>query len=973
LKRFFQNDCRYASDNIYNKQEQVIEELFELFTNSAISLGLTIVVDDIYRVDEPSLALLATLCSRLQHQKLLIVLSIECNGSQERRAAIELIQQVAHPIEITALTQDNCRELFSSIFGDIPNLNVLSELAYRSCGGVLRDLMDAAQALIDEKLIRYEAGNWVLSNDSGAIEKRLEQIGAEKNLLFSVSSDAMELMSLIAIDRDYLMDVKHYTGLTEHRDSARGHRALHELVQEHVLQPIGDRYPFVRRAQEKTVIESIPKPYRQKLHLRIAEQLKTEEREPLYQTYHFLHAEELHRALDSALEFIKYFEKNPRSEIGHNPVFIETFVMLIEQADSLGFVSSHTENHRSGIVLNAGYNRLPGYVIRYLPKSIESISVYSGLTDYRRLSHLDPSERLMKALEMAQAHCEEGVSDKDFFTPVDAIQRLSQLSLIAAQYAFKMNDTPLLEIIPDLTPLSPLSPLIGVIIKLIESFRMLAYGRIWDAWDETKSAQRELEQIDSAYLDEVSRFALFGIVFDLRCSIEVTFPTPTTRTTIHQYEQLAPVLAHPFLASYYLSLGDRSLAEFTRKEFEILAVQSGQGRDLYENEILTNIPIFAISDDLLGLKRALSALEEVVKTAPLLKYLKAFVETHYLRCLGQFGHAIAVIEKSLAEMVPNQYYWAISTAVYIELLTLIGQYERAKSLGEAYLQQAKELRGLTAPIELALSLCLSKLSQDHEAHQYFETALTILQERHIEGLYLAKCYEVGARLALERVDSPAFNYYAQKWAAQYHNSSNPSLIALFDSLIREADSRHIELDPNLVGGLRTFRKSEVDVELRDKLKSTLATCEDPQQIYSDALSELLKRSQAKRGALYVETSSGLSRVSASFETSSLDAIEAEIEACYRLMAKPFGDTTTVTETEHSFTSNETNRLFLESEDDTGLTPFLLEHQSDSGAVACGLVLLALEHEYDFPDRSKSVAAVSEVLSNLENVVVTDLF
>jgi predicted ATPase len=187
LKRFFQNDCRYASDNIYNKQEQVIEELFELFTNSAISLGLTIVVDDIYRVDEPSLALLATLCSRLQHQKLLIVLSIECNGSQERRAAIELIQQVAHPIEITALTQDNCRELFSSIFGDIPNLNVLSELAYRSCGGVPRDLMDAAQALIDEKLIRYEAGNWVLSNDSGAIEKRLEQIGAEKNLLFSVS------------------------------------------------------------------------------------------------------------------------------------------------------------------------------------------------------------------------------------------------------------------------------------------------------------------------------------------------------------------------------------------------------------------------------------------------------------------------------------------------------------------------------------------------------------------------------------------------------------------------------------------------------------------------------------------------------------------------------------------------------------------------------------------------------------------
>ncbi len=972
LKRFFQNGCHYALDDQYSKQEQVIEDLCELFYDSGISPALAIVVDDIHRIGEASLAFLATLSSRLQYQKLLVVLSIEREGDQKQRAAIELIHQVAHPIEITALSQEHCRELISSIFGDIQNLNVLSELAYRRCGGVPRDLMDAAQVLIDEKLLRYEAGNWVLSNDSGAIEKRLEQVSAGEDILASVSSDALEFLSVIAIDRDHLMDINNYTNLTEHRDRGRVHRALDELVQAHLLEPVGNRYRYVRRAQEKTAIESISDGYRKKLHLRIAQLLKSEGRNPVYQTYHFLLAGEFHRALDSTLEFVRDYEKHPESEIAHNPVFFEASLMLIERADSLGFVSSHTECHRSGVVLNAVYNGLPGHALRYLPKSIESISYYSGLTDYHKLGHLDESERLTKALELAKAHCEEGVSDKDFFTPVHAIQRISQLGLVAASYAVTLNDASLLKVIPDLTPLSPLSPVIGVVIKLIDALRVLVYGRMWDAWDGLRSVQKALEELDSVHLDEFSRFALFGFVLGYRCGIEVVFPTPKTRALLQQCEQIVPVLTHSYLASYFLSMGDRSLAESTRRQFEILAVQSGQGRDLYERELINNTSIFTLSNDLIALKRTLSALEETVKTRPLYKFRKALIEAHYLRCLGQHDQAITVIEGSLAEMAPNQLDWAQSVAVHIELLTLSGEFERAKLLGYEYLTCAKEQRAPTVSIELALALCLSKLSEDQAAQQHLDTAVEMLEEREIEGLYLARCYEVGARLAIERIDSPAFNHYAQKWAALYHNSSNPSLIALFDSLIREADNRHIEIDLNLLTGLRTSRMSEVDIELRDKLRSTLNTCNDPRQIYSDALSALVERSGAKRGVLYVDTPRGLSRVSASFETPSLDTIEEEIDECYRLMAKPFEDTTTVSGTEQSIVSSDYNRLFLESETETGLIPFLLEYQTERGAAACGLVLLAFDNRQDFPNRIRSVAAVAEVLSDQENVVVTEL-
>lgn len=972
LWRFFQDNCHFASNDQYSKQEQVIEDLCELFFDSGISPALAIVVDDVHRIDDPSRALLATLSSRLRYQKVLVVVSIERGSDQEPNAAIELIHRVSHPIEITALSQEHCRDLFSSIFGDIPNLNVLSDLAYRSFGGVPRDLIDAAQALIDERLLRYKAGNWVLSNDSGAIEKRFEQLDTGGNILASVSNDAQELLSLIALDRDYLMDINHYTDLTEHRDKSRVHRALDELNRAHILEPIGNRYRFVRRTREKAVIEDISQEYRQKLHLRIAELLKTENRDPVYQTYHFLLGGEFHPALESTLEFVKDYQEHPESEIGHNPVFFEASVMLIERADSLGFVSSHTECHRSGIVLNAIYNGLPGQAIRYLPKSVQSISYYSGLTDYFKLSHLDDSERLTRALELAQAHCEEGVTDKDFFTPVDAIRRLSQLGLIAATHAFMTNDPLLLKIIPDLTPLRPLSPVIGIVIELIEAFRMLACGRTWNAWDTFRSVQKKLETIESGHLDELSRLALFGIAHGFRCAVETMYPTDTTRATIQQYEQIMPVLAHSFLSSYFLSMGDRALAESMHKQFEILVVQSGQGRDVYEYELWVNVLIFTLSNDLLSLKRSLSVLEDAVKTYRSLRYRKALVETHYLRCLGQFEQAIAVVEKSLSEMKPNQYDWAASAAVYIELLTLTGRFESAKQLGLDYLKQAEEQRAVTVLIELALSLSLSKLSEDRAAQQHLDAALAMLAEREVEGLVLARCYEVGARLAIERIDSPAFNHYAQKWAALYYKSSNPSMIALFDSLIRDADNRHIDIDLNLLNGLRTSRLKEVDIELRDKLKSTLNACKDPQQLYADVLSALLERSRAKRGVLYLDTSNGLVRVAASFETPSLDAIDDEIDECYRSMAKPYEDTTTVSGTEQSFISSERNRLFLDSEVETGLAPFLLEYENDKGPVACGLVLLDLESGQEFPKRIRTIAAVGEVLSDQENVVITEL-
>ena len=48
------------------------------------------------------------------------------------------------------------------MFGDVPNVGLLSDRIQRVAFGNPRECMDLAQHLVDKRLIRYEGGNWAL-------------------------------------------------------------------------------------------------------------------------------------------------------------------------------------------------------------------------------------------------------------------------------------------------------------------------------------------------------------------------------------------------------------------------------------------------------------------------------------------------------------------------------------------------------------------------------------------------------------------------------------------------------------------------------------------------------------------------------------------------------------------------------------------------------------------------------------------
>lgn len=971
--RYFAGGGRLSSIKAYLRQERAIADCCELFDDASKNTGLAIVVDDIHLIDRFSLALLATLCTKNRAKKMLLALSIERDEAIESRSAIELISQVAHTVVLRNLTQEDCSVLLTSMFGTIPNLNVLSTLMYRTCGGNPRNIVDAAQTLVDEKLLRYGGGNWLLRSDTATLEKRLERFVNEINSLRPVSGDALELLALVAIDRDCLIDDNHYIDLTEHRNPSRFHRAMDELLQNGQLQSVGNRFRLVRQAEERLVIKSIGIDCRRSLHLRIAERLSAENRNPIYQTYHFLHAGVFERAIGAMKAFAILYVQDPESDVGRKTIVADTIEELLRQAEQRGYRSPELEYHRSGLVLNAAYNASPERAVPHLDRSIRSMVDYSGLADYAALTHLDASERLAKSIELAQIRCRQDGSDETFFNVVKATQRIAQLSIVAASFAYKLANPGLLLFIPDLTPLRSLSPVIGLVIKITTALTKLVRGRQWDAWDDLKAIQQELKTIGPNQLDELSRLALEAVVLSNRCIIEVEYATPETLETIREHERLMPVIAHSLLASYYASVGDKSMAELKHQEFEIAAVQTAQGREVYEFELLTSMSIDALSNDLLGLKRTLSAIEELIAIRPLWKYRRALVEAHYLRCRGQIDRAIAVIEKSLLSVDHYHCDWWRSAAVYVELLTVAGRYEESRRLSEFYLVRATELRVPTISFELTLAISLSKLGATKEAETHFEYALSTVYDRQIQGINLARCLEVGGRIAIDSGDSRAFNHYASLWSARFRRSSNPALVAQFNAMVREADERGIEIAPALYDGLKTSRVIEVDTELRDRLRSSIQTSANSEELYSYVVALLLERSRSTAGLLYLNTSSGIQRVFATLDMPSFDALDRQVCERYQAMTTSSDETTTVTGSERSVITAEPSDRLLISIDESDFVPFLLECYRSKRLFSCGIALLVLDKGRDFPNRTKTIAAIADVLADCEGVVKTRLF
>ena len=122
---------------------------------------LVIAIDDFQRIDEPSATLFALLAQDLRQRPLMLIVSIQTGAGAVSEAVCKLLIESSSDFTLQNLTVEDTELLMSSLFGDAPNVAVLSNRPtrgrVRQSGGPRCGL---AQHLVDRKTLRYASGAW---------------------------------------------------------------------------------------------------------------------------------------------------------------------------------------------------------------------------------------------------------------------------------------------------------------------------------------------------------------------------------------------------------------------------------------------------------------------------------------------------------------------------------------------------------------------------------------------------------------------------------------------------------------------------------------------------------------------------------------------------------------------------------------------------------------------------------------------
>jgi hypothetical protein len=107
----------------------------------AMRRPVALAVDDLDRIDEPSAALLASLTLASSTRRLMYLAVMPSGTSSATTGRVDVFRRHAEEIRLEPLGPDEVTALFASLFGNVPNLGVLSSRVTALAGGRPRECM----------------------------------------------------------------------------------------------------------------------------------------------------------------------------------------------------------------------------------------------------------------------------------------------------------------------------------------------------------------------------------------------------------------------------------------------------------------------------------------------------------------------------------------------------------------------------------------------------------------------------------------------------------------------------------------------------------------------------------------------------------------------------------------------------------------------------------------------------------------
>jgi|GEM_PF-6705302 len=210
-----------------------------------------LVLEDIHRIDGATEGLLASLLSRVEAARLVVVLSARRGERDSDRVIASILSAGAEAVELVPLGKGDVPRFIGAILGHIVPMHHLADFVHQRTGGVPLFMVELLKFLVSERYVRKRLdGGWALDEKSvaadswrvpsqvlEAVRRRISRLESEARGLLAIAavigSDVpFELLErLLGVPEDRLIEtVEHLLDSRLLVESDKGLRFPHESI-----------------------------------------------------------------------------------------------------------------------------------------------------------------------------------------------------------------------------------------------------------------------------------------------------------------------------------------------------------------------------------------------------------------------------------------------------------------------------------------------------------------------------------------------------------------------------------------------------------------------------------------------------------------------------------------------------------------------------------------------------------------------
>lgn len=953
--------------NHFEHRARVQIALQSLFTSYSTNRRLMIAVDDVHNCDEPSLAVLASLSRSAHRLKLILAVTTESEALKSSSEAVRMIKDSGTVIELQPLTIEDNNKLIQSMFGDVPNTNIVADWVFELSRGNVRTCMELVQHLVDNGIARYQDGNWILPKNlreqdlpqslEHALEARIKKLSAS-------AKDLAESLSLVT---EYApLKLEHYVVLNEELDEKMTFSALDELVASQVLLRSHNHYRFDQPGFVDVLQANLSDERKRDIHIRLVTTYKSGDYgRPLVLVHHLQQAGKEEKALELLIQLLEKAETSNESY----SLQVQCYETALAQIECKPGYKKERFLLRKALISLA--RKFDFDLLRYNSELEKQLRVESGLVFWDSVDNsLAPSDRIKQCVMKALANWEATPENERGLNPMEAIKELVAYAGLVAAVAGPMFNTALLSHMHSLVePYHTISPAVDLLERLVDialhqvmgkpvyhkrlEFQKL-YGQSVSDLDE--HLRRDLVDLtNSYYLALVEASNANPLALDRADYLE-----QNPRFTPHAWE--VRLIAHLFSGRSH-----QALACLRHKE--LLAVQNPESDVHLLSGLVFEAWAYSICGDLMGLKQLLIPITEKADLfagwIPFMLWVRG--NYHFLR--GELSQARRDLEKMIGIAPIGQHFgWWRGIPVLVETLIEMGEFEQARLVTEESIETAEKISPHPEALRdlyRVLAFAEAKLGNINQAIERIESTIDKARSENVGGVPLGMLYETAAWIALEAQDDDRFGAYTELTAKQYKTGSNPALNAKMQKL-KEVMQRHqlplvdaFDTGWTMEKELGATVTASIMASIPPLIDDALKISQTPDERAQRALNLLIEHTQADEVFLYASTPEGLV-LAAPLEQTPPPGLTS--------LASEYLKELTIADTEKTITMSsdfdgavENQRKLFITDDGCTFQPVILSNQTMGGAKIVGIAALKIRQGTPFDPAWNMIAVIGKLL------------